>query len=143
MLLRLKLRHLTGAAEPLVAAMTTVARRALMDADHVTWVPARPRDISSRGFDQAEVLARGVAEQLGLPVSGLLTRQGVQRDQAGLDRARRMENLTGAFRATGRAHGRVLLIDDLITTGATAAACATALKAAGAADVTLLTACAA
>ena len=143
LILRLKLRHLTGAAEPLVAGMVIAARRARLDADRITWVPARPRDISARGFDQAEVLARGVAEQLGLPVSRLLTRRGAQRDQSGLDRARRIENLKGAFQTTEKVPARVVLIDDLITTGATAGACAGALKAAGAVDVRLLTACAA
>ena len=143
LVLRLKLRHLSGAAEPLVAGMVTAARRALVDADRITWVPARRRDISARGFDHAEVLARGVASQLGLPVAPLLTRRGLQQDQSGLDRARRMENLKGAFAATDTPPRRVLLVDDLITTGATAGACAAALKAAGAVDLTLLTACAA
>lgn len=143
LVLRSKLRHLTAAAEPLITEMVRAARRARLDADHVTWVPARPRDIAARGSDHAEVLARGVAARLGLPVSSLLTRRGVQRDQSGLDRARRMKNLEGAFLATDRTPPRVLLVDDLITTGATAAACAEALKAGGSGQVTLLAACAA
>ncbi|MFP5353064.1 MAG: ComF family protein [Actinomycetota bacterium] len=142
LLLRLKLHHLAGAAEPLVAGMVTAARTAGLDADLVTWVPARSRDISARGFDQAEVLARGLARRLGLPVAAALIRRGMQRDQSGLDRTLRMENLRGAFQAVGRVPDRVILIDDLITTGATADACATALKAGGSSHVTLLTPCA-
>lgn len=141
LVLGLKLRHLSRAAGPLVVAMVDAARRTALDADRFTWVPARPSDISARGFDHAELLARGVARRLGLPATALLRRRGVQLDQSGLDRTRRLQNLEGAFVAPRTVPQRVLLVDDLITTGATATACARALKASGARQVTLLAAC--
>ncbi len=141
LVLALKLRSARTAAAPLVEAMTTAAYRARIDADVVTWVPARTRDIHRRGFDHAEVLARGVAERLGLPRDRLLQRRGVQRDQAGLDRLQRLSNLAGAFHTPGAVGDRVLLVDDLVTTGATAASCAGALSGAGAATITLLVGC--
>ena len=141
LVLALKLRGSRTAAEPLIAAMALCARRSGLDADVVTWVPARPKDKAARGFDHAEVLARGVADRLGLPAAPLLARRGVQLDQAGLDKRQRWTNLAGAFTATSRWNGTILLIDDLVTTGATAGSCATVLKAAGAARVELLVAC--
>lgn len=141
LVLALKLRGLKGAAGPLVDEMVGCCRRSGMQADAVTWVPARRRDIRARGFDHAEVLALGVATQLGLPADPLLARRGHQRDQAGLDRAHRLSNLATAFGARAAISGAVLLVDDLVTTGATAASCARALKSAGAARIDLLVSC--
>lgn len=141
LLLALKLRHLKAAADPLVDAMVASSWRAGLDGACLTWVPARPRDRAARGFDHAEVLARGVAARVGVPAVALLDRRGVQRDQAGLDRAARLANLDGAFYARGSVPQRLILVDDLVTTGATATACAAALKRAGAAYVSVLAAC--
>lgn len=112
-----------------------------MDADVVTWVPARNKDRALRGFDHAEVLARGVGARLGLPAAALLARRGHQLDQVGLDRTQRLLNLTSAFGALRSVGGSILLIDDLVTTGATARACAEALTGAGAGRLDLLVAC--
>ena len=141
LVLTLKLRGSRTAAEPLIGAMAGCIRSAGLDADVVTWVPARSKDKKGRGFDHAEVLARGVAQRLGLPAAPLLARCGAQVDQVGLDRRQRWTNLTHAFRATGPISGPVLLIDDLVTTGATSSSCAGALRGAGASRVDLLVAC--
>lgn len=141
LLLALKLRGIRAAGRPLVEEMARACRAAGLTASCVTWVPARPKDARRRGFDHAELLARGVAGALGLPPASLLGRRGVQADQAGLSRAARLANLTDAFTACGRVDGPVLLVDDLVTTGATAAACARALRATGATRIELTTAC--
>ncbi len=141
LILALKLRGLRAASDPLITAMIDRARQARLDADVVTWVPARRKDKAARGFDHAEVIALGVAARLGLPAAALLCRRGHQRDQAGLDRIGRLTNLAGAFTATAPVAGTILLVDDLVTTGATAASCAAALKVAGATRVDLLVAC--
>jgi ComF family protein len=96
----------------------------------------------NRGFNQAELLARVVARRTGIPVARALKRGRSTLAQAGLTLAQRRENLTGVFRvsASNRIEGRrVLLVDDVFTTGATASACAAALKRAGARSVVLLT----
>ena len=141
LVLALKLRGLRGAAEPLVDAMVRCSGRSALDPTTITWVPARRRDKARRGFDHAEVLARGVAAGLGGTALPLLERRGHQADQAGLDRAHRLGNLRSAFVAADGVPGSVLLCDDLVTTGATAAACATALRSAGARRVEVLVAC--
>lgn len=141
LVLALKLRGSKTAADPLIEAMTECARRTGLAGDAVTWVPARHQDKAERGFDHAEVLARGVAERLGLPAIPLLARRGVQIDQAGLDRRQRSLNLVGAFTTMSRLVNPVLLVDDVLTSGATASSCATVLKAAGATRIDLLVAC--
>lgn len=141
LVLALKLRHLSAAADPLVEAALAAARRARLDGDVITWVPARGRDVSRRGFDHAEVLARGIASGMGLGAKALLRRRGIQADQTQLDRRARMQNLKDAFIARTKPPPRVILVDDLVTTGATAMACARALKVSGASRVCLLTAC--
>lgn len=93
-----------------------------------------------RGFNQSELLAREVSRRWNVPLRRLVRRIRFTAAQAGLTNAKRRDNVAGAFRARNAAAGkRVLLIDDVMTTGATAGACALALKRAGAAHVTLLT----
>lgn len=99
-----------------------------------------------RGFNQSELLARRIARRCGVPLVLALRRRRSTTAQAGLSNTRRRQNVSGAFavpagdrwRAEIRSK-RILLIDDVMTTGSTAAACAFALKRAGAARVALLT----
>jgi competence protein ComFC len=111
-----------------------------LEAETVTWVPLSRRRRARRGFDQAELLARAVAPRLGLPVRRLLLRTRDTPPQARTGAATRRRALRGAFRPTGRAASSVLLVDDVLTTGATAAGCATALRQAGAERVIVLVA---
>lgn len=94
----------------------------------------------ARGYNQAEELARALAAVWALPLTTDLARTRPTRPQVGLDRAARRENVRGAFAWRGGplAARRVLLIDDVMTTGATVEECAVALKAAGATWVGLL-----
>jgi predicted amidophosphoribosyltransferase len=140
LVLALKLEGRRDAAPPLVHALAaTVARFGLLG-EVVTWVPGRPSDIRARGFDHAELLARLVAPRIGLRARSLLLRRGSPPDQSGLSAAQRRHNLIGAFEARP-CNGRVIVVDDVITTGATARACAAALRAGGADMVELLAAC--
>lgn len=96
-----------------------------------------------RGFNQSELLSREIARRTGVPVRNVIRRVRNTTAQAGLTNAKRRDNVVRAFRVVERAVRppglRILLIDDVMTTGATAGACAAALKKAGAAHVTLLT----
>ncbi len=112
-------------------------------ADAVTAVPLHPTRLRERTFNQAEALARRLAGELGLPYRpGLLRRALPTHAQPGLSRRERFRNVRGAFSADpdpSLAAARLLLVDDVMTTGATAEACARALKRAGAARVTAVT----
>jgi len=93
-----------------------------------------------RGFNQSHLLAREVARRTGIRLIRPVRRVRPTPPQAGLSNAARRTNVGAAFQVRGRLTGlRLLLIDDVMTTGATANACAAALKRAGAARVTLLT----
>ncbi|HEX2234692.1 MAG TPA: ComF family protein [Actinomycetota bacterium] len=140
LVLDLKLRARREAAEPLVAAMAGAVWRAGTSADVLTWVPARRTDVRRRGFDHAEVLARGLGRRLGLPARPLLERVGRAPDQASLSARERRVNPAGGFRARG-SPAAVGVVDDLLTTGSTLTACAAALRAAGVPAVDGLVAC--
>ena len=105
------------------------------DVDVVTWAPTSRRRRQQRGFDQAEVVARRVAAQMGVPCRRLLERDAASVAQTGLDRSARLHG--PRFRASPRAHGKsVLLIDDVVTTGSTLRSADRALTDAGAVAVT-------
>lgn len=103
-------------------------------------IPLHPARLRLRGYDQALLLAHGAATRFKLPVAPLLERMRETGQQVGRDRAARERNMRGAFRAArGVAGLRICLIDDVLTTGATAAAAAAALLEAGAARVEVRT----
>lgn len=104
------------------------------DFDVVTWAPTSRRRRRRRGFDQAELVARRVALQLGVPCRRLLERDGSSAAQTGLDRIGRLDG--PIFRARPNLRGkRVLVIDDVVTTGSTLRSADAALRAAGARSV--------
>lgn len=108
-------------------------------ADMVTFVPMHTKRQRRRGFNHAQLLARSCADRLGLPCVDAIARLRDTPQQARLDAGARRGNLAGAFGLKAPVDGRrVLLVDDICTTGATAAGCAAALRAGGAAAVYLL-----
>jgi ComF family protein len=109
-------------------------------ADVIVPVPLHFSRLRERGFDQARLLADEASRRFGLPVAGLLVRTRATGQQVGRDRAARERNLRGAFAVCGELRARrVCLLDDVLTTGATAAAAAQALLDAGAARVEVRT----
>lgn len=109
--------------------------------DAVAFVPLHRWRRARRGFNQAELVARGVSGELGVPVRGVLRVRRQTRDQVQLSEAERRENVAGAFEATETISGRVLLVDDVFTTGATLDACAQELREAGAREVIAISFC--
>jgi ComF family protein len=124
-------------AEALAAALAGE----LAGAELVVPVPLHWRRRLARGYNQAERIARPLAALLGLPYRPLLRRRRLTPPQTTLDRAARLANLRGAFALRGAgavtavAGRRVLLIDDVATTGATLEAAAAALERGGAETV--------
>ena len=107
------------------------------EADVVTCVPADRRRRGERGHHPAERLARALADRWHLPCRPLVVRTRQTERQRGLALADRRRNVAGAF-AARPAHGEIVLVDDVYTSGATASAAAAALSAAGAARVNVV-----
>jgi predicted amidophosphoribosyltransferase len=129
----LKYRNQRRAARVLAALL--VQRLGPVDVDVVTWAPTGSGRRAARGFDQAELVARAVARRLGLPCRRLLFRvHGAS--QTGRSRAERLTGPVFVARPTRRAR-RVLVVDDVVTTGATLRAAARALAVSGADHVVL------
>jgi ComF family protein len=119
-------------------------REPINSANLIIPVPLHPSRERERGFNQAALLARELARLSRIPLDehSVVRRIHTERHRAGMDARSRRESVAGAFlirHADGIAGRRVLLIDDVFTTGATVSACAAALKVAGAEEVSVLT----
>jgi predicted amidophosphoribosyltransferase len=134
-----KARHAWDGWDRLGTDVAAAVRRAgIVGVDAVTWVPADRRRARRRGADHAALLAYPVAAAVGQPLVRLLDAAPRRRDQAMLPTGARRALKPGAFVARRRLDGaRVLLVDDVLTTGATARVAAGALADAGAAPVRL------
>ncbi|MBV9744184.1 MAG: ComF family protein [Acidobacteriia bacterium] len=108
--------------------------------DAVVPVPLHWRKRWQRGFNQSDLLARGIARKWNVRVLKAIRRVRFTAAQAGLSNTARRKNVASVFACRHRLSGqRLLLVDDVLTTGSTAAACSRALRDAGASRVTLLT----
>lgn len=129
---------------PLAELMAARWRRASVGGEILVPVPIHAERRRQRGFDQAELLARGVGERLGLRVVCALERAARTTAQHQLGRRARQNNVSQAFgvapRHAGEISGRwLVLVDDVVTSGATLAGCARGLYEAGAFAVSALT----
>ena len=135
---RFKFRGGVCAAGPLGELIArAAAERFSGEFDAVTWVPVSARRLRKRGYDQSRLLAERACALWGVEPEVLLRKVRDNPAQSGLDSAEaRRENTRGVYEALGDLHGkRVLLIDDVCTTGSTLRSAAGALLSAGAAGV--------
>jgi ComF family protein len=132
----LKFRGAAGLAAPLAAQIVAGAPTDLLSAGaELVPVPLHPARARRRGFNQAELLAAAIGSRTGMRVRDCLRRRGPRAaQQVGRGRADRLAGVGGAIEllAGVGAPSHAVLVDDVVTTGATLAACATALRAAGA-----------
>ncbi len=133
----LKYQRRTVAAAPLAALALRIHGDALPPVDAVIAVPLFADRLRERGFNQAALLAAALAEGLARPhLDGPLVRVRPTEHQAHLGREERQANVAAAFAWRGSPPpARILLVDDVLTTGATLVACAAALQSAGATEV--------
>jgi len=125
--------HVPERARMLALALELAARAPREPPDAVVPVPLHPRRLRARGFNPAATLARDLARARGVPVRpAALRRVRDTGSQTSRGRTERRQNVRGAFAATGRVPGRIWLVDDVVTTGATLEEAARALRRAGA-----------
>ena len=109
------------------------------DCDILTWIPVSPLRKLRRGYDQVELIARAVGRELGMEPIPTLKKIRHNRPQSGIsDGAKRRANVLGAYRVVDPeriAGRRILLLDDILTTGATMSEAARTLKTAGAKEI--------
>ena len=119
-------------------AAVTAERLGRPDVDEVAAVPATPRARRARGYHPAEVLAAALAHRLDLPfAAGRLVKTRETEIQSRLPAAERAGNVRGAFHVRGNPGPRILLVDDVATSGSTARECARRLARSGASAVTV------
>jgi ComF family protein len=135
----LKFSGAVRVADAMAAQMTANAAPELLSGRTAVPVPLHPQRLRARGYNQAAVIATALRRRAGLEVLDCLARSGESTVQVGRHRAERRAGPAGQIEARGRAPGRVLLVDDVVTTGATLAACARALARAGAAETAAVT----
>ncbi len=129
-----------GAGVPAIGRMMAGAVAAMPRMDVIMPVPLHPRRLFTRRFNQSQLLGRVIARHIGVPLDSFcLVRARATPSQGQLSRKGRKRNVAGAFAVKGDVRGKsILLVDDVLTTGATASACAAALKRAGAREVGLV-----
>lgn len=134
-LLRYKFRGVTAYGPAYAAFLAKELDERQISCDIITWVPLSRKSLRERGYDQSRILAEETAKRLGLPCVRLLDKRLHTKRQSGIRSAeQRRQNVKGAYvccapeLAAGR---RVLLIDDIVTSGATLTECAAVLKKAG------------
>ena len=141
---RYKFRRVRAYCIPFGAVMAQSLRDHLPEkADLVTWCPLSKKRLQERGFDQAHLLAKEVGRQLSLPVAGTLRKIRHTQPQSSLEEeSARRANARGAYAMGPGADVKgkvVVLVDDVVTSGATISECAALLRMAGAASVYGLT----
>lgn len=143
---RFKFKKRKNLAEPLgillVKYLSSNPALEVKEIDVIIPVPLHRKRLRERGFNQAELLARVVSKYYEKPVVSALERTKSTKAQFDLPREERFKNIAGAFKVTDIRsvyNKRILLLDDIYTTGSTIAECSKALRTAGARRVEVLT----
>ncbi len=141
----LKFRGAVHVADAMAAQMVANAPEGLLERDSpagrltLVPVPLHPRRLRSRGYNQAEAIAHALSRRASIPLTDRLTRTGPSITQMGRNRSERQAGPIGSIDLAGIAPPRVVLVDDVVTTGATLAACREALAAAGSLEIAAVT----
>ena len=138
-LLRYKFGGLSVYAPKYAELMYSCIEENELSFDLITWAPLGRKRLRKRGYDQAKLLALALSERFGKPCAQLLIKSKDNPPQSGTGSAeKRRANVSGVYRVTEPSlvkDRRVLLVDDIVTTGATISECAKVLKTAGAESV--------
>ena len=143
LILKLKYKSNFKAGETIAKYMIKLIKRNNLEFDFITYIPMNKTALKKRGYNQSKYLARTVSDGLNIPVIHWLEKTEKTKDQIGLNGNERWENMEKCFafvhNDTVIKNKKVLIIDDVITTGATAFYCAYELIKNGSEKITVLT----
>ena len=138
-LLRYKFGGVNAYADLYASFIANSMEDCLASFDYITWVPLSRRRLRRRGYDQARLVAEELAKQLGIPCCKFLIKIRNNQTQSGIQRPElRKANVSGVYSAYNNEllqGKRILLIDDIVTTGSTLSECAAVLVRSGAAKI--------
>lgn len=139
---RLKYKSDFASGEAMVELLIRLLKNNVIDYDLITYVPMTRSALTKRGFNQGKFLAVSLANAVHKPAKKLIKKIKSTKDQIGLDASNRWENVSKCFKSIDKdliKNKKILLVDDVVTTGATAFCCCMELLKCGADKVTVLT----
>jgi competence protein ComFC len=144
LILKFKYKNNFICSEALSCFMADAYIKNSINCDLITYVPLTKLSCRKRGFNQSEILARLIGRRLNIPVKAMLIKSKETKDQIGLSGEKRWENIKDSFQIkidkTKIKDKTILIIDDVITTGATSYSCSEVLLKNGAKEIVILTA---
>lgn len=142
LILKLKYKNNFKAGETIANYMITLIKRKNLKFDLIAYVPMTKKAVKKRGYNQSRYLAKIVSDNLNIPIIDCLEKSRKTKDQIGLNHDERWKNIRECFRFIDKfdiRNKKILIIDDVITTGATTFYCAYELIKNGAEEITVLT----
>ncbi|NMM61528.1 ComF family protein [Clostridium sp. P21] len=143
LILQLKYKGNFLAGQVISEYMINLIKSKKIKCDYITYVPMTKKRLKSRGYNQTMYLSKMLSKSIDIPVINCLKKIKDTKDQIGLGKEERWKNIKGSFKFSKKyciENKNILIIDDVITTGATAVSCGLELKKYGAAEITILTA---
>ena len=130
------------AGDILVDLLLSLIEEEKVDGDYICYVPMTKRSMKKRGFNQCEIIAEKIGDKLNIPVSKCLIKNKNTKEQKTLSKEERMKNIKGVFDIKDKSNiynKKVILIDDVVTTGATLLECKKLLEKNAVEKITILT----
>lgn len=143
LILRLKYKSDFNAAKILAQYMSDIVYEKIGICDFLTFVPSSKNTLKRRGYNQSEIIAELMGKNLNIPVVDCLLKTRENKDQIGLNRIERWQNIKDSYQIKYKKSlfdKKIIIVDDVITTGATTFYCAKTLISNGAKEVIILTA---
>ncbi len=143
LILNLKYKSDFKSGEVIANLMYKRLKQINISADIITFVPSSKKSYKKRGYNQSEYLARLISKNINIPVAYCLKKDINSKDQIGLNGIERWLNVRDSFKVYNKDYiknKKIILIDDVLTTGATSFYCANELKKNGAKEIFILTA---
>ena len=142
LILSFKYKKNFTAGSVLAELLLELIKEEKIDIEVICYVPMSKKSIKKRGFNQCEILAKKLGDELNIPVSNCLVKKRYTKEQKTLSRNERLENIKGAFeikKIDQIYNKKILLIDDVVTTGATLSECRYILEKVNTEKITILT----